>query len=494
MNKRKAENEHVGDAVADTTAPRSSPPDDVLDVNEINEWLTIDGEQGRKWTFNLGNRRVRRFDELEQEPVIQELLSSRPPYSVVFRECQHLRMLPVWLSQIRSLKKIKIVRCPMLRSCDVVDGQATINMISVVDCGEFRQFSINVMDLGVHSLHLTNCPNFDFEHLATVLDLSTKNLSDLVLTNFSTPTLFPYDLQLDRLCSLSVKECPNVTVVAHMIHKWRKLTDLVVAECPKLRTISPLNKKLHLTSLTIDDCPDLDLTQTLHQHINSARLEYLWLHHSMITELPFDLRRFLKLEHLSFYGCEQLRHLPTCIGNLTRLDNLTIVDCPQLDIEAVCLPPKMTSLELENLDCLISLRNLIDSDRILRRLVITKCKNLKVLPDSIPEKCDFTLEDCPSIQSITMPPRAGSIYWIYGCPSVTWMSHAVQEKMSPACEDFYDRIPVADVLSDKNFSEGTLFSLLPRDIIQHCIEPFFQGDSFVKFHLAADNFLNELEA
>ncbi|MCH79431.1 CC-NBS-LRR resistance protein [Trifolium medium] len=147
---------------------------------------------------------------------------------------------------------------------------------------------------------------------------------------FSIPSLttFPVDGLPTSLKSLYISGCNKLSFLPPETHKnYTSLLHLALENSCDALTSFPLDGFPMLQSLYLQNC---------------RSLESFFISES-------SLHRPSTLQTLSVSGCDKLRSLPQRMGTLTTLEQMTLLDLPQLELplcEGSFLPPKLRSISI----------------------------------------------------------------------------------------------------------------------------------------------------
>ncbi|ONI21029.1 hypothetical protein PRUPE_2G046300 [Prunus persica] len=182
-----------------------------------------------------------------------------------------------------------------------------------------------------------------------------------------------------------------------------RLLELILEKCPKLRGSLPRDlpclKKLCMEG-RLDFLPHEMLAKL-------TSLDYLTIHKSCDSMRSFGI--FPKLTTLNIGYCENLESLclieeEGAVENLSHLDNLNILGCPNL----VCFPPgglptpNLTQLEFSRCKKLKSLPERIHTFTALERLWIRNLQNLESIAEDgglPPNLQHFRIENCERLRA-----------------------------------------------------------------------------------------------
>jgi structure-specific endonuclease subunit SLX1 len=153
-------------------------------------------------------------------------------------------------------------------------------------------------------------------------------------------------------------------VMLRSVAQLRSISTLIIGNSPELLYIPKalIENNLLLSSLTISSCPKL-------------------------RSLPANVGKLQNLKFLKIGWFQELHSLPHGLTNLTSLESLEIIECPNL----VSLPEQsleglssLRSLSIENCHSLASLPSTrMQHATALERLTIMYCSNLVSLPNGL---------------------------------------------------------------------------------------------------------------
>ncbi|KAM4080179.1 hypothetical protein ACB094_09G172200 [Castanea mollissima] len=231
---------------------------------------------------------------------------------------------------------------------------------------------------------------------------------------------------LDLSKNWSIKQLPDSICKLHSLQTLHLANCSNIERLPKgIRDIISLR---FLTVTTKHTCVSKKAVGCLES------LRFLWIGYCKNLKCLFEGMegRFTYLRTLIVDTCPRLSSLSLSIKHLTALETLAIMDCEELSL---------TEMEREdNQDLKLSLQKLMikglpklevlpqwlqGSANTLQLLGITKCENLKALPEWLPRLKslhDFRIIDCPKLSSLPEGMEALTALrelWIRGCPDLS---------------------------------------------------------------------------
>jgi hypothetical protein len=142
---------------------------------------------------------------------------------------------------------------------------------------------------------------------------------------------------LECLQTLFIGDCENLENLCEDMQGLKSLRKLVITGCDSLISL-PRNIKCLTTleELFIINCEKLDLMKIKKEEKNQPLPISLGL--VLFENLPSTLalpEQLLQgsaesLQKFLIKNCPNIREMPDCIGNLNKLQNLEIIDCPRL--------------------------------------------------------------------------------------------------------------------------------------------------------------------
>ncbi|XP_047150321.1 putative disease resistance protein RGA3 [Vigna umbellata] len=249
--------------------------------------------------------------------------------------CKYLRLLDLRYSEHESLPqcmgKLKHLRFLCLAKME-----------------KLKELPDSVCKLqNLQTLILSGCTNLQ------KLPKGMKNLVSLRQLAITTAQAdFPKELiaNLTSLENLSFTECDNLESLFEGV-QLSTVKSLILSECGSLKSVS-LHAFRNLEFLMIADCTKLELSMSLSCQIPDSKLKYLFLDElPQLVKLPQSFQGSANtLQHLSISDCVNLDELPEWLPTLICLKVLDIGSCPKL----LSLPNihHLTNLEnLEIVDC-----------------------------------------------------------------------------------------------------------------------------------------------
>ena len=144
---------------------------------------------------------------------------------------------------------------------------------------------------------------------------------------------------LECLQALFIVGCENLKNLCEDMQGLKSLRKLVIDGCHSLISLPRSIKCLTtLEKIVIGNCEKLDLRTIKEEEEEKIQPIFLSLHIVMFRKLPATLalpEQLLQgstesLQTFIIRDCPNIEEMPDCIGNLKKLQNLKISDCPSL--------------------------------------------------------------------------------------------------------------------------------------------------------------------
>ncbi|XP_056161611.1 putative disease resistance protein RGA1 [Syzygium oleosum] len=354
--------------------------------------------------------------------MMDSLVSSLPNLvEVGFSSCRRCKHLPP-LGQLPRLKSLSIWELPELE--DIGLGHSSTSIASFPSLLKLKIISCMKLKAMAPAPHL----------------------EELILSN-ANPALINMIVGLNKLKSLNIRMMESLECVPEEC--WKSLTSLESLQiwgCTRLTSLStapPLGTRhqSNLVDLDSSDSEELDLSNYDESNRNN----------NLILELH-------SLRSVSLGELPKLASLPQWLLQLSNLERLNIQDCKELDLckdESSSnnvildfhggLHQSLRSLWIDDLPKLASLPQWLLQASNLEHLEISRCFNLKELPEQIEalqslQRLD--IHDSPSLTSLPegMRKLASLTHLrIYGCPELK------KRCKRDAGEDWYKIAHIPDI-------------------------------------------------
>ncbi|KAI9074011.1 hypothetical protein K1719_044011 [Acacia pycnantha] len=236
--------------------------------------------------------------------------------------------------------------------------------------------------------------------------------------------------QFENLKTLTFRGCHNLIKVHDSVGSLCKLVELDVSKCIKLISFPHEINMPSLQELNLNNCESLGYFP----HIvgNMDPLKYVYAEGSAINELPSSIGNLPRLDNLSLRYCKNLRELPNSLLKLHNLgvlllgglkshgrkslkklmkesqppivscmniDRLDLHNCGLLDEDVELILKCFQNVRDLNLsgNDFVSLPNCIKECVHLWKLEVSKCKRLRDIPELPSSLGDITAENCTSL-------------------------------------------------------------------------------------------------
>ncbi|KAH7571137.1 hypothetical protein JRO89_XS05G0258300 [Xanthoceras sorbifolium] len=214
---------------------------------------------------------------------------------------------------------------------------------------------------------------------------------------------------LNLSCNRKIKKLPN------SIHKLHKLQTLVFAGCTEIKELPRAIKYLiSLRRLSLTTKQNF-LPENVIGCLNSLRV--LEIHACENLKYLFDdIGRLECLCRLAIVKCPSLLSLPRSIKHLTKLEDLTLSECPNLNLNWSRIEMaeaddshqdlinstqlQLRTVSIEGLQNLEELAEWLLHTQTVENLAIRKCLNFMALPESMQNLASLqvlVIEDCPKL-------------------------------------------------------------------------------------------------
>jgi Leucine-rich repeat (LRR) protein len=144
---------------------------------------------------------------------------------------------------------------------------------------------------------------------------------------------------LERLQTLFIDECKNLENLCEDMQGLKSLRKLVIYRCDRLISLPRSIKCLAtLEEFCIESCANLNLMTIEKKNEEKIQPLFLSLRIVIFDNLPSTIalpEQLLQgsaesLQTFIIKKCPNIEEMPECIGNLKKLQNLEISDCPSL--------------------------------------------------------------------------------------------------------------------------------------------------------------------
>ncbi|KAL3747241.1 hypothetical protein ACJRO7_016081, partial [Eucalyptus globulus] len=319
--------------------------------------------------FNTGDRKLVGLDLSKSSIRIlgKEFKLFRNLRSVNFSYCVLLRKIPD-LSSLPNLESLDLQECTKLVEVHQSLGHlAKLVYLNFLNCCNLSRFPSSLKAKSLENLILRG-----WSKLSRFSDIlvRVKRLKTLVLHETAIEELPSSLTNLVELEELCLSDCVDLKNLPCSIYTLQHLERIFVDGC------SQLTKFLECVCGS-SDCTNVSLPLALPSVIN------LNVQRCSLPELSF-LKNLHCMSSLTILDLSENKFvsLPTCISQFTKLQQLCLMHCKQLQ-EILALPPNITSLHAKGCESLETCADLLDVLRYnpdespwLRRIDFSSCHKL----------------------------------------------------------------------------------------------------------------------
>ena len=311
-----------------------------------------------------------------------------------------IKELPSSFGHLESLESLSLIGCSNFKKFPEIQGNMKHLKFLFLQRTAIRELPTSIGCLeALEYLQLDGCSNFE---RFPEFQKNMENLSDISLADTAIKEL-PHSIRhLTRIWRLSLYNCKNLRSLPGHIFKMKSLKEICVYGCSNLECFEEIIEDMehlkilflydvvitklpssieHLKGLIRLDLNNCDNLETLPNSIgNLTRLQDLLVHdcprlqklpnslrslqcclkrlylcgcNLMEGEIPSDLWCLSSLKYLDVSG-NHIRHIPTGIIQLSKLEGLYMNHCPTLE-EIPELPSSLRLIQAHNCPCLKAL-------------------------------------------------------------------------------------------------------------------------------------------
>ncbi|XP_059657812.1 disease resistance protein RPV1-like isoform X2 [Cornus florida] len=309
------------------------------------------------------------------------------------RYCSQLKEIPDSIGKLESLIELRLFAAKFTDLPDTIGNLKSLKVLEIDHSSIMKLPSTIGMLLKLEELHASHCYNLEGAIPSTVERLSSLRILRIDCTNIcSLPTSI---CGLSHLQTLDLLGCRELQFLPELPSS---LVSLRVT-CMSMETFLNFPSLMNLKELCFSKCSKL---LKIPEDIGKlAKLETLTLYGISISILPMELGALSRLKELTIQNCEQLQCLPTLpsslfklflqvcdsmkrlpdLSNLKNLSELMLGQCSELtEIQGLGRLELLISLDVS--EC-IKLRMLEGLEQLgsLRYLRTSWCESLETLPD-----------------------------------------------------------------------------------------------------------------
>ncbi|XP_056171111.1 disease resistance protein L6-like [Syzygium oleosum] len=315
---------------------------------------------------------------------------------LILDNCWHLQEIHPSIGDIKTLVSLKINHCFLLEELPVGIGRME----------ELRELHLNYTAIEeipisrgclmkLETLSASNCEELAQlpESMNSLVSLTQLDLSYSAIEKLPESIGF-----LKKLKTLNASYCKSLAHIPSSIGRLASLAILDLRECGKLAqlpdSIGSLTSltTLHLANTTIAELPESIM------HLQNLRI--LDISKTGITKLPRAIGMLAKLQELRVSGCENLKGLPSDIGELISLNMLELDNfryCEKLQ-EVPELPSSLTAL---GVTCQSPPLPHLSQLTLLNKLTLSDCSWLECLPELPVGLSMLYITDCGKLKALT---------------------------------------------------------------------------------------------
>ncbi|KAK7331430.1 hypothetical protein VNO77_25655 [Canavalia gladiata] len=276
------------------------------------------------------------------------VISSIVPFAsletLVFSELDNLLSLQTEPHSFQRLRELEIRKCASLVE-DLPNNLPALKKLVIIGCNKLVS-SLPTSPM-VQEIEIHQSENIVLEELPVSLHSLRVSGSNLVDSVF-----------------ISMMQSENC------------LEHLDISDCVSTISISGWCLPSSLRTLEFKNCKNFEVMLQSHMALESYKMKNSC---GLVESFPVDTFPALKCLHIE--GCENLASLLVAGGTLEHLDSIAIIQCPKL----------------------VSLHEFELYAPRLRSLTISRCENLKCLPNQmqrlLPTLTELSICDCPEIES-----------------------------------------------------------------------------------------------
>ncbi|XP_052196688.1 disease resistance protein RPV1-like isoform X3 [Diospyros lotus] len=352
--------------------------------------------------------------------------------------CKFLRRLPMYMRQLRSLRELSLHSSALEELPDSIGELGNLEILNLMRCksltvipdsiGNLKSLaslwlngsSVEVIPASVGSLYyLKDLSVGDCQSLHT-LPVSIEGLSSLIRIQLDRTAITGLPDQFGSLKSLrklEIRDCKNLDSLPDSIGNMSALHTLILNKAVIIELPESIGKLENLTLLRLNQCTKLSKLPA--SFGNLKNLHHLFMEETSVTELPetFGMLCYLRTlkmakkpcppvpqisETLELATSAERKVLPSSFSNLSLLVEFNarawkISGKIPDDFE------KLSSLEDLNLshNDFYSLPSSMKGLQLLKKLVLSDCKLLKVLPPLPSSLHELNAANCTSLESLS---------------------------------------------------------------------------------------------
>ncbi|KAF3789580.1 Leucine-rich repeat-containing protein 1 [Nymphaea thermarum] len=233
--------------------------------------------------------------------------------------CKHLTATPDF-SSTPHIVKLKLDECILLAQVhESIGSLKNLICMSMRDCYQLKELPNSICELSsLETLNLHKCSKVS----ALAMHVGDmKSLKRLVLDQTKIKTLPDSMTQLKKLNLLSLDGCRSLTELPEWIGSMESLRNLTLSGSTVERIPESIG---HLTNLARLNAGHSSIVALPHSIGKAKNLRGIYVDYTAIEEVPDSIGSLERLETLSLDGCNHIKFLPSTIGLLKNLAELSI--------------------------------------------------------------------------------------------------------------------------------------------------------------------------
>ncbi|QCD94663.1 internalin A [Vigna unguiculata] len=300
-------------------------------------------------------------------------------------DCFSLENFPEILGKTGKIKKLRLVRLPMIKELPVSFQNLTgLRYLEMTGC-HFLRLNSNVLTSALTHFRVFGCKEWkwinskDGEEVGSTVSSNLRSFG--VMYCDLNDDIFSADFtHLTTVTSLNLSGT-NITFLPECIKEFQHLDDLDVSYCKYLQEIRGIPPKLR--KLRAKDCRSLTSSSSsmfLNQKFeNLTELNFDYC--NLLTQIP-NVSHLPNLEKLSFKECASLIAVDDSVGFLTKLKILIAEECAELKRFPPLNLPSLEELKLSDCFSLENFPEILGKTGKIKKLRLVRLPMIKELPVS----------------------------------------------------------------------------------------------------------------
>ncbi|GLJ34570.1 hypothetical protein SUGI_0695350 [Cryptomeria japonica] len=279
------------------------------------------------------------------------------------------------IGHLTKLTELHISECPEIEEMPVVCGLSCLERVTIDGWGKFKY--LHVIDRAILKVVRGN---FDLGHLTQLWISDCTELEEL--------SCFA---RLTCLMEIRIFKCRKLQKVTLP----RTLKNLQLGSCKELKSLSGISCLKNLVELAISECEQLELDLHLELMDSLQKITFDGCGKMIVIDSCEKLQSILlptTLIKLTVQRCRELR-MVTGIGNLTKLTDMCIGECPEL--EELPILAGLSCLKMIVIDSCEKLQSILLPTKLIN-LTVRKCRKLKMVAGT---GC-LCIGECPELEEL----------------------------------------------------------------------------------------------